>query len=216
MSAAPGSSKSDFEPDDRWVPANRRWFGLDKATFLPAAVVAAIAVLMAVILPAIDDRIGYDDNVVAGDILELSGGVTFVPSVGWGITSGVRDNVGTPATGYPRDAAVEDGGVAFSVRTGPFTGDSEALLEQIKDTNDALGSDFRITEDPVAIRTDDGTEGVIARFSNPQVDGVIAAFSVDGLGIQVVGTAPLDYDESDAEELAAMIASINVRTEGET
>ncbi|EME19382.1 hypothetical protein [Rhodococcus triatomae] len=206
----------DFEPDDRWVPANRRWFGLDKATILPAAVVAALAIVMAVILPAINDSIGYDDKVVDGDVMELAGGVTFVPAVGWGITSGVRDSVGRPATGYPATAVVEDGDVGLSVRTGPFTGDADALLDQIKDTNDALGSDFEITGDPAAIRTADGTEGVIARFSNPQIDGVIAAFVVDGTGIQVIGTAPLDYDESDVEELASMITSINVRTEGET
>ncbi|MFD6057503.1 hypothetical protein [Rhodococcus wratislaviensis] len=40
-----------FEPDDRWVPVDRRWFGLDRATIAPALIVLAVASVMALILP---------------------------------------------------------------------------------------------------------------------------------------------------------------------
>src|ERR1700730_8127416 len=76
-----------FEPDERWVPADERWFGLDRRRVRPTLAVFALAFVMWVVLPVIDATVPYHDIVKAGDVLELEGDVTFVPEAGWGHTS---------------------------------------------------------------------------------------------------------------------------------
>lgn len=93
-----GPPPARYEPDDRWVPVDRRWFGLDRTTILPAAIVLAVAIVMSIVIPQINDAVSYDDPVVAGDVMELQYGITFVPAPGWGITDGVRE-ADTPVTG---------------------------------------------------------------------------------------------------------------------
>lgn len=203
-----------YEPDDRWVPVDRRWFGLDRSTFPPAAIVLAFAIVMSVILPAINDSVSYDDEVVAGDVMELDGAITFAPAVGWDITSGVRAT-DTPVSGlYPARATVTGSGASFTVRTAPFTGDARTLLEQIKETSDALATEEspRVTGAPVHVTTHSGDRGVISRFSSSTADGVIAAFVFDGTGVEVVATGPAEVDHRIPEDIARMIVSIDDRT----
>lgn len=198
-----------FDPGDRWVPVDRRWLGLDRATLLPAVVVLAFAFVLATVLPAVNGAVEYDDTVVAGDVMEVAGGVTFEPATGWGITSGVR--VGDrPATGsYPASATVEADDVSLTVRTGAFSGDARALLEQIRDTTTALDDNVHIDGTPTPVTTDSGEHGYVARYAGPQFSGVIAAFVEDGRGVQVVATGPPDTDQSRAEEISRMITSID-------
>ena len=61
-------------------------------------VVIALVVVMAVVIPVINQEVAYDDPVKAGDVIELEGGVQFVPTPGWGIVSGLRSGE-APATG---------------------------------------------------------------------------------------------------------------------
>ncbi|MGW0041251.1 hypothetical protein [Rhodococcus sp. NPDC003348] len=202
-----------YDPGDRWVPVDRRRLGLDGATFLPAFVVLALAFVMGAVLPAINSAVAYDDRVVAGDVMAVAGDITFVPAAGWGITSGVR--VGdAPATGYPRSARVEDGDLSFTVRTGDFSGDARALLQQIKDTTEALDENIRIDGAPVAITTDSGERGLVARYAGPKLDGALAAFVVEGRGIEVVAVGPPDTEHHQAEQIAQMISSIRHTEEG--
>jgi hypothetical protein len=84
------SAASRFEPDDRWVPADQRLFGLDRRTIAPTLAVFALAFVMSVVLPLVNAAVSYRDVVKAGDVIELQGDVTFAPEAGWGITSGVR------------------------------------------------------------------------------------------------------------------------------
>lgn len=202
-----------YEPDDRWVPVDRRWFGLDRATFLPAAIVLAFAIVMSVLIPAINGSVSYDDEVVAGDVMELNGQITFVPAVGWGITSGVRSTDIPLAGSFPSSATVTNSGASFTVRTAPFPGDARGLLEQIKETSDALSTDksLRVTGDPVEVTTHSGDRGVISRFSNSTTDGVIAAFVYDGTGVEVVATGPANVDHRITDDIARMIVSIDDR-----
>lgn len=202
-----------YEPDDRWVPVDRRWLGLDRATLIPAAVVIAFALVMAFVLPTINDSVSYDDEVVAGDVMELDGGITFVPVPDWGITAGVRDT-DTPITGtYPDAARVTNGAVSFTVKTAPFTGDARELLEQIKTTTDALatGESFRVNGEPTVIITESGHRGVMAGYSNSTADGVIAAFVIDGVGVSAIAVGPSNIDPSTTEAIARMIVSISQR-----
>ena len=105
-----------FEPPDGWVPADQRWFGLDRRTIAPTLTVFAVALAMSVVLPLIDDTIPYRDVVRAGDVIELRGDVTFVPDAGWGITSGVRAGHGPASGGYPDRATVVNEDTTFTDR----------------------------------------------------------------------------------------------------
>ncbi|MFJ7617423.1 hypothetical protein DBV08_13070 [Rhodococcus sp. KBW08] len=209
-----GPPPARYEPDDRWVPVDRRWFGLDRTTILPAAIVLAVAIVMSIVIPQINDAVSYDDPVVAGDVMELQYGITFVPAPGWGITDGVRE-ADTPVTGsFPPRAALVNGGAMFTVYTAPFTGDAQALLEQIKKTSDALATEksLRVSDDSSAITTESGIRGVLTSYSNSSTDGVIAAFVVDGKGIEVVSTGPSDVAPAITDDIARMIVSIGHRT----
>ncbi|MBU8820886.1 hypothetical protein KL864_34025 [Mycolicibacterium goodii] len=120
-----------FEPGERWIPADRRWLGLDRRTVAPALAVVALVVVMDGVLPAVNDGVGYHDEVAAGDVIAIDGGVTFVPEPGWGITSGVRLG-DAPADGtYPDTATVVRGDISLTVHTDTFHGDVDELLTQI-------------------------------------------------------------------------------------
>lgn len=200
--------REHYDPGDRFVPVDRRWLGLDRATLIPAAVVLVFAFVMAAVLPMVDESVDYDDPVAAGDVMELQGGVTFAPAVGWGVTSGVRRG-SVPVSGMvPRSATVEDGDTSFTVTTGRFDGDARALLEQIRHTTAALDDSVHIDAAPSPITTDSGEQGVVARYAGPQFAGTLAAFVVDGRGIQVVAKGPPDMPHETAVEVARMIASI--------
>lgn len=207
----------EFDPGDRWVPVDRRWLGLDRRTIAPALVVLALALIMGSVLPLINDSVPYDDKVAAGDVIEVNGGVTFVPTVGWGITDGVRAGQRPLSGSYPDTATVVDGDASFSVRTGPFQGDANALLEQIRATTTALDASqgFHFTSDPAGISTAQGAHGVVAKFQGNRSDGMIAAFVFDGLGVQVTAYGAPDVTD-DPADVAAMVASIEHRNGGES
>ena len=69
------------EPVYLWVPVEHRILGIDRRTIAPSLAVLAFMVLMAVVVPSIDDSVDYDDPIVAGDVMDLVGGtLTFVPA----------------------------------------------------------------------------------------------------------------------------------------
>ena len=78
------ASAPRFEPDEGWVPADQRLFGVDRRTIGPTLTVVALAIVMSVVLPVTNAKVAYDDIVTAGDVVELEGDVTFVPEAGWG------------------------------------------------------------------------------------------------------------------------------------
>ena len=120
------------------MPADERRFGLDRRTLRPTLAVFVLVFIMSVVLPVINAAVPFHDIVRAGDVVELEGNVTFVPEVGWGITSGLREGHGPISGQYPAEATIEDGALKFTVRTGPFHGDAGQLLDQIEATTDAL------------------------------------------------------------------------------
>ncbi|MFE3544285.1 hypothetical protein ACFXK0_15080 [Nocardia sp. NPDC059177] len=206
----------EFSPGDRWVPVDRRWLGLDRSTIWPALVVVAVAAMMGTVAPAINDAVPYDDRVRPGDVLVLKGGVEFVPTPGWGITEGVRAT--DPPTGsFPAQAVVVDGPTRFAVRTGEFAGTAEELLTQIEKNDELLTSpeSLRATGDPQPITTRDGTRGLIVHYSSADTDGALAAFVIDGHGVQVVATGPIDSPPQAATDVAAMLTSVAADREGQ-
>src|SRR6202789_3610265 len=130
-SAAPAPR---FEPDEGWVPADERLFGLDRRTLRPTLAVFVLVFIMSVVLPVINATVPYHDIVRAGDVMELEGNVTFVPEAGWGFTSGVARGRAPLSAQYPATATGEHGAMKFTVRTGSFHGDADKLLDQIETT----------------------------------------------------------------------------------
>ncbi len=205
------ASAPRFEPDEGWVPADERRFGLDRRTLRPTLVVFALVVLMSVVLPVINATVPYHDIVRPGDVMQIEGDVTFVPEAGWGITSGVRAGHAPISGQYPASATVEDGALKFTVRTGQFRGDADQLLDQIETTSDALnqGRGVHITGTPATIVTAQGKEGATVRVTGPHTGGLIAAFVFDGRGVEAVATGPTDAGSAQSAAVLRMIGSIN-------
>jgi hypothetical protein len=205
-----------FEPDERWVPADERWFGLDRRTVRPTLAVFTLAFLMSVVLPVINATVPYHDIVKAGDVLELEGKVTFVPAAGWGITSGLRAGHAPLSGQYPATATVENGAMKFTVRTGLFRGDANQLLDQIKTTSEALnrGRGVRVTGAPTTIVTNQDKQGATVGITGPHTAGIIAAFVFDGRGVEAVATAPSDSGTEPTATVLRMIRSISRIGEG--
>ena len=213
-SSAPPAPR--FEPDQGWVPADERLFGVDRRTIAPTLAVFALVIVMSVVLPVINAMVPYDDIVKAGDVLQLEGDVTFVPEAGWGITSGVRAGNAPLSGEYPATATVEDKAVKFMVHTAPFVGDANKLLDQIETTSEALnrGRGVHVAGTHTTIVTDQGKQGAIARVTGPNTGGVIAAFVFEGRRIEAVATGPSDTGPEPTAAVFRMIRSISHPGEG--
>jgi hypothetical protein len=200
-----------FEPDVGWVPADERLFGVDRRTIAPTFAVFALAIVMSVVLPVINATVPYNDIVKAGDVLQLQGDVTFVPEAGWGITSGLRAGNAPLSGEYPSKATVEHKAVKFTVRTAPFDGDANKLLDQIETTSEALsrGRGVHVAGSHTSIVTDQGKQGATARITGPHTGGVIAAFVFDKRGVEAVATGPSDAGPDLTPAVLQMIRSIS-------
>jgi hypothetical protein len=208
---SPPAAAPRFEPDDGWVPADERRFGLDRRTLRPTLTVFALVVVMSVLLPVINATVPYHDIVRPGDVMQIEGDVTIVPEAGWGVTSGVRAGHAPISGQYPPSATVEDGALKFTLRTGQFRGDAAQLLDQIEATSEALsqGRGVHITGAPTTIVTAQGKQGATVRVTGPHTGGLIAAFVFDGRGVEAVATGPTDAGTEQSAAVLRMIGSIN-------
>ena len=205
------ASAPRFEPDEGWVPADERRFGLDRRTLRPTLAVFGLVFVMSVVLPVINATVPYHDIVRPGDVMQIEGDVTFVPEAGWGVTSGVRAGHAPISGQYPASATVEDGALKFTLRTGPFHGDADQLVDQIEATSDALnqGRGVHIAGTPATIVTVAGKQGATVRVTGPHTAGLIAAFVFDGRGVEAVATGPTDAGPEPSAAVLRMIGSIN-------
>jgi hypothetical protein len=210
------TSAPRFEPEDGWVPADVRIFGVDRRTIGPTLTVFALAVAMSLVLPVVNAKEPYHDIVKAGDVMQLQGDVIFVPEAGWGITSGVRAGDAPLSGAYPATATVENGALRFRVHTGRFDGDANKLLDQIETTSEALnrGRGVHVTGEQTTIVTDQGMQGATVRVSGPHTGGVIAAFVFEGRGVEAVATGPSDTGPQPTATVFRMIRSISRTGEG--
>ncbi|MFD7076755.1 hypothetical protein ACFV9G_21275 [Nocardioides sp. NPDC059952] len=208
-SASPDSKTGHSRPPD-WVPVERRWWGLDRLTLRPALIVVAFALVAHFGVPAIDAALPNDDETSAGDRMLLKKGVSFVAAPGWNIESGIVEGDEPISGSLPRTTVLTSGEVSFTVTVGDFDGDLRGLMEQLEKTTDATnGSDgFHITSDAYGIRSADGEDGLLARYSSIDADGALAVFLHDGTGAQVTSTGPAGTDEDVVEQVAAMILSV--------
>ena len=200
---------------DGWVPVDRRWHGLDRAAFPYALTVLALALLLAVVVPWIDRQVPGGTPVRAGDQVALAGDVVFVPAVGWTLTDGLILGGQVPTGGYPKTAVVSRDSVSFSVTTTTWDGSASELLEQLTVATDA-GNDRRalhVTGTPSTFTTTAGQPGALARYRSTTVDGLIAALALNGTGVAIVVTGPVDVPDNPSGDIAAMLTSINFTQE---
>lgn len=198
-----------YEPPETWIPADQRKFGLDRRTIVPGLVVLILAAAISFVPNLVNEGVDYDDPVRPGDVIELTKGVAFTPVQGWNITDGVRQGDSLAGGTYPSSAGLTDAGVTFDLKVADFSGTPDELLDQIRDTQEAYGIESPVIENQTtAITTSDGHRGVMASYDGPKVDGVIAAFAGDGVGVQVVAVSPTTHDKRSTADVAQMIESI--------
>ncbi|MFC8047796.1 hypothetical protein [Nocardia sp. NPDC057353] len=178
--------------------------------------VVAFAVLFAVVTPAVNGVMTHGETARLGDRIALDGGVAFSPAAGWTIVDGtvVGDE---PRSGIGKTAEVDNGAVAFSVRTAKWDGTPVSLLDQVRQTTDALTDEAgpHVVGDPLPVTTTNGEQGVMSRYRSVSADGAIAAFVIDGTGVEVVVTGPVETTGLAATEVAGMITSIAADNRGE-
>lgn len=206
-------SRGSVRPDG-WVPVEHRLLGIDRRTILPALAVLALVVLMAVVLPAVDDSVAYDDPIAAGEVMDLvAGRLTFVPAPGWNRVDGSLVGEGpAESVGSASVVAVED--VSVSITTGEFQGTPDELLDQINDVNEDLQDPRGLgaANPRQEVTSAGGISGVAETFTGLDERGVTAAFVVDvdgtSVGVEVVvrGSAATIGDH--LEEIATMLDSM--------
>ncbi|MGA9873005.1 MAG: hypothetical protein WBQ44_17925 [Rhodococcus sp. (in: high G+C Gram-positive bacteria)] len=210
------SAVPPYEPPESWIPADQRKFGLDRRTIVPGLAVLILAVVISFAPSLVDDGIDYDDPVRSGDVMALDKGVAFTPAVGWNITDGVREGEPLAGGSYPSSAGLSEAGVTFGLQVADFSGTPDELLDQIRDTQDAYGIESPVVEnETVAVTTSDGHRGVMASYDGPNIDGVIAAFVGDEVGVEVVVVSPTTHDKQSALDVAQMIESITIAEENQ-
>lgn len=195
-------------PPRRRVPAEHRVAGLDRRSFPYAIAVLAVFVLYTVVFPRINDAVAYDDPVKAGDQLALTDSITLTPATGWNVESGLR--VGQGATsGSSEDAALTHNAVTLMATTGDFDGTPAQLLRQIKTVNrSTTNPTFRLDGTPTTLTSTSGEVGVVQPFSGLQGEGLVAAFVIDGTGVELIASGPTAQLRSAAADIDAMMLSV--------
>ena len=196
--------------------------GFDRRTIWPGVFALVIWALWGHVVPWIDDQIGYDDPIEAGDLIDLGGGeLTFEPTVGWNLVSGVRvddDNV-TPV-GATASAAVADETAVVTANRAAWEGTADELLDRAIDISD----DFdRLVIDQEQQRIDitsvDGITGRLAYFVGVDQQGVVAAYVFEAkpleeggdpvpVGVTFEAFGPTDAIQESGTEIGQMIGSL--------
>lgn len=200
-----------FEPPDNWIPVDKRRWGLDRRTVLPAAIVAVIVLALLIVPSTLNSAVGYDDPVRSGDVIALQGGVTVTPPAGWNIESGFRE--GKPGAGgkYPPKAKLTDSGAVVAITTAPFTGTSDELFRQITSFEKAIAPESpTVSDGNSAVVTRDGHRGVVGGYTGAGTDGVLAAVAANGVGVEVVAVTPKQVNPAVDDDVTDIIESLTI------
>ncbi|MGH2547961.1 MAG: hypothetical protein ACRDHN_01105, partial [Thermomicrobiales bacterium] len=140
-------------------------------------------------------------------------GLSFVPAVGWNLQDGLLTSQQT-VSGVEEvihlGASLENGGVRLNVKTGPFTGTPDELLKNIHTLNASFKSidNDKFSSDPITATTNLGAVGVAQSFVGVNVEGVLVAFVIDGIGIEFVVTAAPGVLADNSDAVSNMISSL--------
>jgi hypothetical protein len=221
LSEPPDGPVRPGRPD--WVPVDQRVGGFDRKTIWPGVVLLVVWVLWAHAIPWIDDRIAVDDQITAGELINLgSGEVTFEGAAGWQLDSGFRVVPGSEdKVSVPASASLSSDLVLYSAKSGNWDRSADELLDRMIDVDDALDQLVATDEQGRAdITNEDGVPGRMVYVLGEDEAVLIAAFvfeSADGsssiaVEIEVRG-APNDIEDS-AADIAAMIDTTTYRETG--
>src|SRR5262249_5523630 len=206
---------------------DRRLLGLDLRTVGPALLVLALAAVMSIVLPSIDNRTSYSNEVHQGDVVRLATGITLIPAASWDVASGsivgdTRSPIGSTAS-----TELVKGSLRFDVQTAPFEGTPSSLLTRINEIDANLhrarGRAAEMTA-RYAVTTRQGVVGVAEDFVGIAREGSVVAFIFTPLaqsaepqgrqrgreGVEVVVSGPLDALSRNRDDIVAMIRSIRV------
>jgi hypothetical protein len=197
----------NFEPDERWIPVERRWLGIDRRSIVPAAIALAVALVTIFVLPFVDDEVRYHDPVVAGDVMALEGDITFVPEPGWGIEAGVRARSPLAGGAYPGKAVVVQGDSTFAVQADSFNGDAGDLLDTVEGQI-ALPAGFLSKSDRQSITNVSGDTGVIEVLLGTDWQGALVTYVFNGVGVVALLLGPTNMPDNEVDMFSRMVASI--------
>jgi hypothetical protein len=200
--------------------AERRLLGIDRATVGPALLVLALAAVMSVVLPSIDDNTSYGDEMHDGDVVRLADGITLIPAAGWDLASGSIAGETRSPIGSTAATELVHGGLRLSVEAAPFAGTPSSLLTRINEIDanlaDAKGRAAEMT-DRYAVTTRQGIVGVAEDFVGVAREGSVIAFVFGPVarsapsareGVEVVVSGPPDAISRNRDDIVAMIRSI--------
>ena len=176
MTESPSASAADTG----WVPVDRRWLGLDKRSFGPALFVLAVVIVLAGVIPAVNNAISWTNQTKAGDVIDMGGGITFAAPEGWTLTDGYRttDHGANSVSPRTSTAVLANGGVRIEVKGGAWPGTAGALLSQLNNNlTRNEGSSLKVEGAPVSITTDAGDTGVTETYQSGGRAGRLAAFT---------------------------------------
>jgi hypothetical protein len=192
-------------------PVEHRFMGLDKRLILPTLAILAIQIVLAGVIPAINEAIKADEF-PPGTVLSLRGGVEFTPAQGW-IPAGV------PHPASPELTIFRDG-VRFTIASGDFKGTSQELLDELISEYD---DELKVAGDPRVFALSQGIQGAGTNISAYDSSGVLLAFVTQAPGsfgsdrnqairVQVKGPSEVVLNDY-VQDIADMIASIRVNTQ---
>ena len=87
-------------------------------------------------------------------------------------------------------------------------------MDDVEDINEALKrfDNSKVTGDRSTVTTSSGLTGVMEPFTGVNVEGVVATFSIDGTGVQILAIGPPDAYEANQDDITAMIESLSSTT----
>lgn len=197
-----------------WVPVERRWLGIDRRTFAPALAAIMVIFVFRGVLPVVDSSVSDGYEIKAGDVVDLGAGFTMLPAEGWTLSNGQVASGQAPASHL--SATLTNAGIEVSVTTGPFTGTPAELLDHVKRIRDAYtrNENQKYLGDAATTTTERGDVGIVQQFSAVNIEGVLAVFVIDGVGVDIVVTGPPGSLAAHDDEISDMIASVRGNDSG--
>lgn len=193
------------------VPAEHRFLGLDKRTFLPAFIVIGIFVFWAILIPAINKQIEYDQTTQAGDVFQLAPGLTMDAEQGWGVDGGLLVTDRTRSNAPGGTVVLVNGGVALQVMPGQFDGTPKELLPHIEKVTVGAteGEPVHFEGEVEGFKTSEGHRGVAQGFTTIAGEGFVVAMVFGKTGLQITASGPEAALVGKSDEIEDMIDSIS-------
>jgi hypothetical protein len=169
-----------------WVPVEHRFLGLDRRTFKAGFSALAVALVLIYGWQALNAAIPWHNQIRAGQVLDLGGGATAVPPVGWQLEQGTLTG-GSGAAATSLQVLLASGGATIEMDGTSYDGSAAGFLDQVQRSE---GDTPGITGARGTLTTDAGLVGVVQSRTGPSGDGIDVAFKMAVGTTQVVNSAP--------------------------